>query len=350
MNFFLSFDIFTIDSFFQDTSSKKVASFPGLLVSLLVYAFLLYTFIKSDMIQKKNPKTTDQLILQTQESLIVELSNNNFFPMFSLYDLKGNSYLYFDPSIWRFDFYALDYDGNRQSIPLINCSNVMSNYSVYYNPAMCINQTSLNLSFNQYIKASLTLCSNSTGNEGKCKSDEEIYDFVKGIYFDFRFFENTLDLNDYDRPVKKFNYPSVAATLNPQFLEEYFLNLMQVEFSQNKNDLFEDYTSEFYYQQDNQGSTSDFYYNNQGIVIWKSGDKTVLSLNIYLSPNKRMITRKYQQLTDVLGILGGMLSVFKLIGGIFLSIFPQLKIMKISLMSSILFQDTKKRKTKNIKT
>ena len=58
MQNFLKFDIFTVNSFFQYEANKKVASYPGLFFSTLVFMFLLYTFITSDM-QKTNPKTID---------------------------------------------------------------------------------------------------------------------------------------------------------------------------------------------------------------------------------------------------------------------------------------------------
>ena len=62
MDNLLIFDIFTVNSFFQHETRKRVPSYPGLCFSLIIYMFLLYTFIKSDMVQKTNPKTTDIII------------------------------------------------------------------------------------------------------------------------------------------------------------------------------------------------------------------------------------------------------------------------------------------------
>lgn len=98
MEFFLKFDIFTVNSFFQYDSNKKVASYPGLFFSLIVFIFLLYTFIKSDMIQRVNPKIIDLTIADPTHGLNSGISNKNVFPIISIFDENQTYYRYFDPS------------------------------------------------------------------------------------------------------------------------------------------------------------------------------------------------------------------------------------------------------------
>ena len=65
MDIFLNFDVFTVNSFFQYESTRKVASYPGLFFSMIVFIFWFYTFLKSDMVQKTNPKISDVIISNT---------------------------------------------------------------------------------------------------------------------------------------------------------------------------------------------------------------------------------------------------------------------------------------------
>ena len=89
---------------------------------------------------------------------------------------------------------------------------------------------------------------------------------------------------------------------------------MPVEFIENKNVLYEELVSQQYFQQDYKGSYSTNAYRN-------INSKNVLSVQIRLSPNKRVITRKYQSFTEILGQLGGLISISRLFGGLFFSIF-----------------------------
>ena len=81
--------------------------------------------------------------------------------------------------------------------------------------------------------------------------------------------------------------------------------------------------SQRYYQQDYKGSNFAFY-NRNGKSIEEF--RMLLAVTIGLSPNKRVISRKYQLLTEILSQLGGLFSILQLFGSLFLSIFPYLKI------------------------
>ena len=108
MNFFQNFDIFSTNSFFFYESNKRVATYPGLLASAILYALLLYVFISSDMIQKTNPQISDQIVAITDQNVNAMLSNSNFLPSFQISDEVGNIYSYIDPTIWSFDFIFWD--------------------------------------------------------------------------------------------------------------------------------------------------------------------------------------------------------------------------------------------------
>ena len=339
MNFLFSFDIFTYNSFFNYQSNPKVASTPGSIFSLIVYAFLLYTFVISEMVQKTNPKISDQIVPQTKNDIKIELSNENFFPMISIKDIYlDEHYKYFDPSIWSVFLGMYNMDGSFiKYVTLVNCSDLLGETSYYNNISLCIeNDTRMSLSLDNVIALTMILCSNSTDSDLICRPSNEIYDFVKGKFIQFIFKERTFDLNNFSDPIKEFSYPVVFSVSNPQFLEIYSLNLMQIEFQENTNWLFEDVQTTFYYQQEPRGTDFSFYFINYDNITADSAN--IFTLDIYLSEHKRVITRRYQQFVEVLGQLGGLLSVLKVVGGLFITIFPQLKIMKDLLNQLYLIQ------------
>ena len=329
MSYLLSLDIFTCNSFFQFQASKKVASYPGLTFSLSVFSFLCYVFFISDMFQGTNPKTNDQILPQTNRNININLSNDNFFPIINIFDNDRNSYQYFDPTIWNIGLFNGD---SMISLPLINCSDVWKKFK-----GICIeNSTRLNLSFYNSIEIRISLCSNSTEGDVICKPFDEITNFVSKKYLQFFFIETSFDLGNYDNPIKKTAFPSVVSIMNPGMLQQYYLNLMEIEFSENKNVFFEENKAKSYYQQEYRGSDFAFYYYNNNETI-TSDIADIFQLFIHLSSNKRVITRKYEQLIEVLGRLGGLFSALKVLGNLFLFIFPEFRMMKKLMNSLYLF-------------
>lgn len=332
MSCLLSLDIFTCNSFFQFQASKKVASYPGLTFSLLVFSFLCYAFIISDMFQGTNPKTNNQILSQTNRNINLNLSNDNFFPIINIFDNDHNNYLYFDPTIWNIGLFNGD---SMISLPLINCSDVLKKNPQFQ--GICIeNSTRLNLSFYNSIEIRISLCSNSTVEDVICKPFDEIINFVSKKYLQFFFIETNFDLGNYDNPIKKTAFPSVVSILNPGMLQQYYLNLMEIEFSENKNVFFEENKAKSYYQQEYSGSEFAFYdYNNNETITSDIAD--IFQIFIHLSNHKRVITRKYEQLIEVVGQLGGLFSALKVFGNLFLFIFPEFRMMKKLMNSLYLF-------------
>ena len=314
MDIFLNLDVFTVNSFFQYEKNRKVASYPGLFFSIIVFILLIYTFIKSDMVQKTNPKITDIIISNTD-------LNNGISSDFRItigYN-HGNyvSYIqYFDPQIWSLNFFS----GNS-TITIVNCSS--------QNESLCLNGSSKINNLDNIARGFLIrTCVNSSDSNITCKSEEEIYDFVRGIMVKLEFKETFFDLNNYDNPIEN-KYSSVAfIILNPNFAEYYDLNIMTIEFAEDKNFFYvEDLVPKQYYQQDYKGSKSTFYLKKS----INDSDPTFdffLFIRIYASPNKRVMSRVYQDLTQILGTLGGLFNALRLFGGLILSIFPYFRIKK----------------------
>ena len=222
MEFFLKFDVFTVNSFFQYESNKKVASYPGLFFSIFIYVFLLYTFIKSDMVQKTNPKTSDIIKGNSLNEGNFEVSSKNFRITIHDYDKFNNItyYQYFDPQIWSFQFFLSKNNIPETSISLMNCT--------FSTGRLCLNDTST-LSFNHKtnIYIWIGMCVNSSQSNIICKPAEEIYNFVRGVNFILEFSETLFDLNNYDNPIEDNYSPFVTAFLNPNFLD--IMNFLRTE-------------------------------------------------------------------------------------------------------------------------
>ena len=178
MDNFLIFDIFTVNSFFDYESRKRVPSYPGLLFSIIIDIFLLSNFISSDMVQKTNPKTSDIFIADEGN---YEVSSKNFFPRISLSDENGIHYQYFDPKIWNFQVFLYSAKSN-QIIHYINFENCSQ--------SLCLSNLS-NFSLNQdvFMEIFITMCVNSTNSDVICKPTEEIYNFIETIGFALDFKE-----------------------------------------------------------------------------------------------------------------------------------------------------------------
>ena len=335
MEFLLSFDIFTLNSFLQYSSKQKVASYPGLLFSILVYVFLSYTFFTSDMVQKTNPITNDLTIAQLNEKPEFLLTNRIFFPVFTIFDDKNQVYQNFDPTIWQVSLF--DAMNSSNSIFLADCLKIR-NDSLLVGSLCLDNDLIVNLNSNNALNFVISTCSNSSQTV-ICRSNEEIFDFVTRIKFSLGYLEATFDLNDYETPVK-FNYRHILIPLHPQFSKIYELYVMEIEFSEYKNVFQEKKETSFYYALD-PSSVNNFYFNNSQIV-----QKNVLTISCLLSPSKRMLSRNYEKLTDVLGKLGGLFSVAKLIGSQILGIFPQLKFISVLINKLYFVEKNEDRKKK----
>ena len=170
MSIFLKFDLFTSSSFFFYDLRKKVATYPGLLASGIIYALLLYSFINSNMIQRKNPQISDEMVAVTDGNIEMFLSNDNFFLTFNIFDDELNDYTYLDPSIWTL---SLRNSQNDTTLPIefFNCTSI--GMSDVFDGYLCLdNSTILELSYNSTsstnLEIILSLCSNSS-SEVICK-------------------------------------------------------------------------------------------------------------------------------------------------------------------------------------
>lgn len=99
---FDGFNIFHSPFNFFIDSKPSLSSNAGSLVSILIFSFLLFMFINSDMIKHKNPKISDQFISNPTSEIV--LNNKNFAPVLFMYELieEGSKsypkYLQIDPS------------------------------------------------------------------------------------------------------------------------------------------------------------------------------------------------------------------------------------------------------------
>ena len=111
---------------------------------------------------------------------------------------------------------------------------------------------------------------------------------------------------------------------------------------------FEDEEVQVHYQEGNIGSDVDFYYLNTSVNASDNGMSDLPLIQIIIEPsfNKRIITRKYEQLSDVVGKIGGLLSVSKTIGSMFLAVFTQVKMIR-TFVSQLNFNPMRRRTKKN---
>ena len=321
-------DFFRYANFFYFNARRRMYSLQGVLASFLIYAILIYLFIQSDAILKTNPQISDQIVAHSEASIPV--NNKNFAPIINFYDDQGNNFLYIDPSILTIVVYF-----NKMTYQLHNCTSddFIGGYvkSDYYESALCIDRNLklvLISSSTQYVFINLKvfMCSNNTFN-GTCKSEEYIRNYLNGKNFFFNFLESSFDLNSYDNPMiidQVSGY--VRSVINVAFSQRVTLSFMQISLYDDKNLIYPQEEPSIYYQQDENYRNFDFYYKEND----NENDKTLplIDYRIIASNKQRVLTRKYQKLTDLLGKLGGLASLLKVVGNLFVWFFVKLKLIK----------------------
>ena len=277
--FLRPFNLFQFPIQFFIDSQQRISSPAGSVLSVLIFATLLFLFIDSDMINHTNPKIFDQII--SNESPIISLNNVNFAPVLSLFQEDiidpTTASQSFDPSYVNVSVSYITVE-NYQSIETpINyheCSGADFNGTIdiedYYEGGYCFDNTeNIQLSSTakewfgnmNFLNITLSICSNKTSN-GTCKPLDQILSYLKGRSFSLSFLESYFDLEDYENPVKTYYGNSIMTHINPDFYEEIDIFIMQGELT--KEDSFWDGVGKFekYVEEDSTQYDFQFEYIN----------------------------------------------------------------------------------------
>lgn len=308
LGFLSNFDLFQQPIKFYFNGHAKLFSSLGILSSLALYGFLLFSFINSDLFKKQEPIIITQS-LQMPKAEKVEFTPNITLS-FTLADYLGNRY--WDPTYFSILAEYYNTMSSLETKVLRNCDENFNNQSqrmgTNSNNTLCLSnntftlQGSLDDSLLSYLVITLSPCDNKTLNN-TCKTPEEINHYMDSYpltkYFALRYHDAKTDQNNYERPFQQnsnveFQYMDSRIQRNWNL---YFKNA-QIEtddgwFLPSKKILTDIMLD---------SKTTDFRLRSNSDAFFK--------VILFASKDKFVSTRRYKKLPEVLAELSGMAQFF----------------------------------------
>ena len=232
-------DLFKLPILLYSEGNTKRTSLLGLLFSLVIYLFLLYSFSQSDIFAKKSPSVVNQSS-QIPHAKIIKFDEKSIMVV-GLADSLYRKYI--DESIFTIKFKYFTTAATAIYKTLLPCTlkDVDFNQSLYKSLQLenmfCLQNKSFDLegyfdeNMLKYVAINIYQCDNQTTN-GKCKSLDQINAFFKDPLFPkfLAVFYHTaqIDYYDYENPFK-VAYKADYITIDPNFRKrtQFYLQTAQ---------------------------------------------------------------------------------------------------------------------------
>jgi len=314
------------------------------------------------MYLKTNPQVADQII--PNQNSFLNLNNQNFAPNIYISDVNGNNIQNIDPTI--FSLFGIqhvnDANGNllkATEIMMHNCSALdfvgTGASPEYYLGSLCFDNSSMVLYLENstswygsgalsFFRIEIRICGNTSSNV-TCQSPEAIGNTLNGMEVDFSFIGDLFNLQNFEHPIQPNYGSSYSETLHMNFKKNVNLAIMEVDFIQDDNILFNNKNYDVYVQNDPNYYESYFLYNStQGTPF-----PSLLMFDIIPSSNKRIISRTYQKLNELLSALGGIASFLFMIGHFLVKYFIEIEFSKILVQKLYILPSKTTENSKSIK-
>ena len=307
-------DLFKSPFFFQFSPSRdKISTSFGVCFSLLIFVILLFSFIRSDMIQKINPSVILQTkVLDSPPKLMIK--NSIFQINMGIYDMYLNIYP-IDPTILTLSAVKVDISNNDElhkkievrSINMSTCDEDLNYNQICVMDDLYVDGY-VDKSQVSYFFFELDFCDN-TNISNNCKSEKEISDFLYGKVFAVSYNIPILDLNNYENPIHYSNRTEwiLLDTRLDKTLSVFLKS----------SELIDD---------------DGYYFKNAKINTTVTTDQTVTDYIIrntselkgeicrvvfFSSPNLLQNSRNYQKLDQVLANMSGLANFILIVGFLF---------------------------------
>ena len=322
------FEILSILDFFKlpiflTFSKKKLRSTSfGIVLSIFIIAFLVYEFSQSDMFKKENPIVVQQ-IKETAHASPMFIDQNTLLTM-SVTDPSAVRIM--DLSIFTVSsiIYHMRNNPNTGMGEQISqetqewrpCQKEDAPFDEsYFEKLSMINSFCLkNKTFKieglasdqdfYFMNAELFICNNDTFNNS-CKTLEEINDFFnsQSLFLAFGISDIVIDVYDYENPLQ-FKYYTDPRGIDISLTKISYIYMQPFEMITNDGII----TSSNRIQTRSGYSKSTYDFKNRVLDI-----DPLISIDLFASNRIQTITRRYEQLPDVLAKLFGLLSSIKTI-------------------------------------
>lgn len=304
MNFglFNYVDLFRLPNLLYFDGHTKRTSWVGISSSLAIYIFLFYTFLQSDLFEKKAP----YVVLQSNQishSQRVNI-NENFLIAISVRDSTGQRY--FDETYFSITFKYSTSAIESEYKTLVPCTleDAQNNMTLYVLLGMensyCLKNKTFSLEgfWNEeminFVTISISQCENET-SEVKCQSPERIEQFFKDKFIGIIYSDTQIDLYDYKKPFKtsyKTDYVAIDSSLQKNL--NFFFKTAQM--STDDGTILPDVKTSFAIM---------FNRKEYDVIMRKSIGYPFVNMYLYASKEEVKCSRRYQKLPDVLGSLAG---------------------------------------------
>ena len=317
-SFLFKLDMFKSPIFLLFSKQHKTPTKTGGFFSLVIMIFLSIISFKSDLFQKNSPTL---LISDLPQSKREKVDLTKKILGFGLQNENGLAFL--DPGAFTIEVkYAIrneetNFEVLETPIEIHECSeNDFDNPNVFHELTLdknyCLKKNE-SLFLQGYwdendlafLMISLKYCKNETSN-GTCKTQEEMEEIFASKNFNIYLEDTIIDIYDYKNPIKKTirnEYKSVDLIFN-KILE---INMQNAYIESDDGILTDKIDSYLEVKYDSQ--VFDFYTKRKD-----DEDSTIFQFEIFASKNVLSFNRSYQKLFDLLGILGGIYEILKIIG------------------------------------
>ena len=337
LSLFLKLDMFKSPILLLFSKQHKTPTKTGSLISLAIIIYLSILSLQSDLFQKNSPTLLISDLPQTNREK-VDLTQKILG--FGLQNEDGLAFI--DPGIFSIEVtYAIrseltNFEVVETPIPFHRCSELdFDDPKVFHELTLdknfCLKKNESIFSRGYwdendlaYLAVSLKYCRNETSN-GTCKTQEEIEEKFNGKNFNIYLEDTIIDIYDYKNPIKKTirnEYKSVDLIFN-KILEINMQNVYIYSDDGIFNQEIDSYLEVKYNYQ-----IFDFYTKKKN-----DEDNIIFQFEIFASKNVLKLNRTYQKLFDLLGIIGGIYEIFKIIGFFLVqfefNLFVQKKIMNL---------------------
>lgn len=317
LKFFNHLDFFRIPFSLLREESEKSSTITGKFLSCLIIIYCIFRFATSNAILLENPNTFIRNSYTPSRPHLSFNTSDNFSLVIGINDDKGvyiNDISLFNIKAYVFFQNNADLSEKYIDLELRPCEKADFNTN-YFDKLRLENAFCLEKNYSleifgfwdekivQYITIDIQKCVNDTTSNAKCKSEQEITDFLNKNYVQYYITKNYVDLLDFDHPIKselKGNFYELTSNYMKKctiYLKKTTLNT--------EGSLFKEPSIKDTFTVDS--INSDVYVT----------EPYLFSLEVYSSDIEQTIKRKYQTLEEFLGELGGIFNFLFAFGYVF---------------------------------
>ena len=306
------FDLFQSPLTLYLQGSDRRTSSVGVFFSLLIYTYLLYTFVNSDLFQKSSPIVVNQSI-QIPHAKRISFDKDTLITIGIADSLKG---IYQDETIFNIQFRY--FVNNTQLIlkKMRPCTveDVKFNESLFNKFHLvgmyCLEDKDFYLEGYwddnpTYIALNIYQCNNIT-SKGKCQNQEVINSYFQNPlfpkYFTLIFQNPQINMNDYENPFQ-MSYRTDYQSIDPFLRKRVTVNLQNAYVDTDDGVIF---------PSSNIASRLMFNSKEFDFATRHSVLDPLAQFLIYAAKEELICTRRYQKLPEILGSLVGMMQLIML--------------------------------------